>query len=277
MLLLSQQVKAVRALEHLLLLSLFLLLGGWGVTPCDAQPFDRSIVSASVSPADGSGNYLIQYSIYLGDETRGRDVEDITFFTMDDQDQIHATSDMNNLQQGVTSVIQYGVDFKPVKFLLMGATTGTIGPVQADKPHVVIVATSSFHGDVGGKRFSQVLLLGEGSYTIPRLRDPIADNLDDLVQMVAATNLPYDPFYDEDSFADIKILRFSCVTPMCSPDEGGCGCADDASCCLNNDCISNVCTPENDNGVCAKTPKSAKASTKCGKKGSTGKRKRVVI
>jgi hypothetical protein len=144
---LFSQVKVLRALQQpLLLLSLSLSV----LQPCNAA-FDKSIVSGSVTGPDGSDNCLIECSVCLGDETKGKDVEDIVLFAADDQDQIHATTTNVDLEQGVTSIVQHSVaGFKPMKFLLMGATPGTVGGIEPDKPHVVIVSTSSFQADVAG-------------------------------------------------------------------------------------------------------------------------------
>jgi hypothetical protein len=245
--LLFSQVKVLRSLQQpLLLLSLLLVV----LQPCNAA-FDPSFVSGSVTPGpDGSGNYWIEYSIYLGDETKGKDVEDIVLFTVDDQDQIHATTTNMDLKQSMTSIVQYSVLFEPKKFLLMGATPGTVGGIEPDKPHVVIISTSSFQADVAGYLFSQIFLQGEQGFTIPNLRDPTATNLDALVNMLANPNLLYNPFYD-DSFAGIKILHFSCTVPDCSPRDGGDGCPDGTPCCGNDDCFSQDCT-----GTCLASPSS---------------------
>ena len=250
------------------LLLLFLLASVQGT-------FVPTTVSVSVSASVATpGTFDVTYTVTLGAETEGQDVQDIILFSRDASGAVEGIPTTSTLVYGTSSVIQYNVGFEPTAVFLMGATPGTLNGVAPDRPSVVVVTSLAFHLAVGGFKFSETFGQGEQGYTVPRLRDPSsASNLADMEALVSPSNtvLLADPFFLPAADSP-RIVHFSCARPTCSPLNGGMGCGDTEACCDSQDCIApgacsaGVCSADSSNapsaspsvGPSTKAPKSSK-------------------
>jgi hypothetical protein len=266
----------------------WLALALWSAALASSEPIGDTTVSV-VGPVVAGGDYKITYSIDLGTETNGRSVYNLVFITIDDFDNVHtqAAPDSTSLMAGVTNVVSYTVPFDPAGALLMGATSGTIGGVEPDKPHVVITANQSFRGEIAGLRWSYIFVLGEQGYTVPRLRDPTSTHLAELGAMVTADGILEDPIHDLlaplEGAQDIDIIHFSCARPNCRPN-----CDNDEPCCCDDDCFGGgtcgiggyTCplgsggNPPSDSNQCSGGTSSSKKSKESSKMSSKKQRKR---